>query len=224
MNCDCDKGLSPDMISVDEFYPEVELEARGVPSNVVQLHVSEAAIEFAKETNVLVRYQSIRPQSCVADYYLTPYANEQISRPLSICIDGEERFLGGHNRPLAYWWRGNEWKFVPPFQLHVTPAPKNDCEECIVVKYSAMPVRNACDIDREFFDRYRNAILNGALARILRLERGAKDPYPFTDKPEAERRRHEFQSDKADAKTDVAFDYSSRGTSMFSRAQQDAGF
>lgn len=225
-DCACDTTLPIETVHLSEFVPEVEAEAWGVPSNVAQLHILEAAIEFTREVPCVTRSQVIKPQACVSDYFLTPRKGEQISRVLSICVDETKHNVNVLNDRVAFhcFWGSSEWRFKPPFQLHCDPAPKYDGRDCIAVEFSVMPTRDACEVDRELYDRFRSQIVNGALARVLKMTRGAKDPYPWTDKTEADRRRNEFRADKAEARTKIAVGFGTGSVSVHSREQREAGF
>lgn len=225
-NCDCNVFLPTEFVPLADFYYEVEAEAPTVPQNIAERYILEAAIELARETNCLTRQQAVKPQSMVADYYLEPLGGEQIARMVSVCVDGDEYSINKQNDRMTFhhWWFGSSWRFAPPFQLIAHPAPKVDCDKCIIVTYAAMPDRTACRLDKEFSVRHHDTVVSGALSRILKLSRGQKDPYPWTDKPQADWYLRRFQRQKADVKTDVALGYATGNTSTFTQHQIDAGF
>lgn len=213
---------SRESVSLEEFLPEVEVEARGVSRDLALWYIREACIEFAEETEFMRRREVLTLQKGVSDYFLTPIDGEQVLKLTGVCYHGRavdtKSLLRGHDRGVSV-------SFQPPYQLRLNEEVTKDCDYCAAVDYVALPDRNACDVDRQFSRRYHSAIVTGALAKLLGLTRGKDGPHVFHNPNASEKKTRDFQKEKARAKTDVALQFiSGARMSTFSRAQLKAGF
>lgn len=207
-------------VSIEEFLPEVEVEAKGVSRDLALWNIREACIEFAEETRFMRRREVISLQRGVSDYFLTPLKNEQVLAVSSLCYHGKALSLSSLSRASSV-----SLSFAPPYQLTIHDEIEKDCVHCASVDYVAMPDRDSCEVDRQFSRRYHNAIVKGALSKILSLTRTKDNPHPFYNPAAAERNASIFRSEKSRAKTDVALEFRTGARmSSFSRAQIEAGF
>jgi hypothetical protein len=212
-----------DLVSLEEFLPEVEIEANGVSTDLALWNIRDACIEFAEETSFMQRTEMFATQRGVRDYFPTPLKGEQIVKVTGVCIGGANVFRNGvaMGSPFSDPW-GLE--FSPPYRVTLPQDFSEDCANCLSVSYKAMPTRDACEVDAQFHRRYHSAIVYGALSRLLSMPRSRDQQHAFSNPPAGRMYADKFQREKARAKTDVALEFMGGSRSTFSRAQIRAGF
>jgi hypothetical protein len=166
-------------VALDKFLPHIlkalsyskeayKVDYLETPEEILIDLARDAAMEFAERTGVLIRWMNFSSQACVSDYYLALTGDERINQVQHVDVDGTCIYgSGGGVGQDAYGMFGLEnWRFSPPDMLQVSPAPTEDGRRDIHVKVSAVPANEACSVDSLLFDRYKDAIVYGALKRL----------------------------------------------------------
>lgn len=159
-------------------------ERMAAPENSIVQAITETVFDFTKKSRLLERRAVIKTQREVLDYYIEPLADEQINLIKSICVDGiciefangrccddrcaayYQQFFGCSD--IGYMPMMGTYAFEPPNKIVLTEPPVTD-DLKIIVKYYAMSTQTACNVDKLVFDRYLDAIVSGAQARLLTL-------------------------------------------------------
>lgn len=172
----CDNvGRDVEQISIEEFLPRISLVASGIPTDVALEYIRQACHNFARRTGVLERFNVIKTEKNVVDYYIENADGEQVA-----LVNGFfKTHLSGLNILLKLD-RRNQFDvesiyFQPPDKIQLFNRPVFG-NESIVVHFTSMPTMTACKVDRLLFDRYQDVIVNGALANILLMRK-----YEFAD-------------------------------------------
>lgn len=190
--------LVPEYVGWDKWVDEIGFAAPGVLDDMAAYYARQAAIEFAKKTRVLRRYFDIPLQRCVTDYYPCPMDGERIELINQVCINGEcmtPRRDAGCELHYCGW----RVKFNPPNQIIVDGDMCTDHNGRITVVAHVSPTKNACEVDAMLFDRYEDAITQGALSRLYVLP-GRK--WTSSGLSDVSRKRFTIAMDRA--KNDVA--------------------
>jgi hypothetical protein len=156
------------------FTPEVILATGDCPSEIAENYLRHAAIDFAERSQVLTRKFHVGFQACVPDYLIDPPACERIVSIQRVCFDGDcaDSAVVSHEPCRLPCACGSSavW-FEPPNIVNVTPAPRSDYDGGLWLRFSVAPLRDACEIDRLFYERYHEAIVHGALARLFGIKK-----------------------------------------------------
>jgi hypothetical protein len=162
-------------VSYASFVPEVILATADCPEEVAQNYIREAVIDFAERSQVLTRQVSVDVQAGVSDYLLTLPLPERVISVQS--MNGEpwsERAVYtttmGYRLPVQHCGEGNFVQFLPPNVVRLLPTPQHDRPDALHLSLAVAPMRDSCEVDRSFYERYHEAIISGALARLYRAK------------------------------------------------------
>lgn len=156
------------MIPYSDFIPEIKLALGEIPDDVAESYVRQSAIDFCVRSQVLVRKVEIDMQAGVTTYPVKTLGCEQIVSIQRICAGAQcqsLQLLTHEPCDTGLQAHGGVW-FVPPNELRVTTAPTTDRKGGIVVFVAVAPERDSCECDPILYERYHEAIINGALARL----------------------------------------------------------
>jgi hypothetical protein len=156
------------------FSPEVILATGNCPAEIAENYLRHAAIDLAERSQIITRIMRVDFQACVSDYLITPPACERIVAIQRVCFDCScnDNVVTPHEPCRLPCACGNSavW-FEPPDIINVTPAPASDYDGGLWVKVSVAPLRDACEVDRLFYERYHEAVVHGALARLFAIKK-----------------------------------------------------
>lgn len=185
-----------------DFAHEIKLAIGDVQDDLVANYVRQAIIDLCERSQVLVRAVDIDVQCGIEDYPIEVDEDERVVSIQRICVGTQEctsSVVLRSSEPCntgctihshAIW-------FVPPDTLHIRPIPKQDKESAIRVFVAVAPTRDACTVDRIFYERYHEAVINGALARLYLAK-----TTPWHDRQLAEYHRRLFDNGVASAGMD----------------------
>lgn len=202
-------------VPLEEFLPDVIIHAKGAPADMVAHYIRRSAIEFLRCTKVLRQMICVDLQACVCDYILEPDCDMEIISIHKICECRElipYRACEGANDcdgPSAW--------FVPPQTLTLSPAPQRDIEDGLSVLVSVAPKKDACFVHRELCDRHYDAIVAGALKRLLMIKNTE-----FYDLQLAKEFRKEFDKEATVAAVDRLLGYGMGPVKMHPRSRRYA--
>jgi len=161
-------------VPLSNFTPEVIVATGDIPSDMAESYIRQAVIDFAHRSQVVRRKLWVDLQACVGDYLIEPPKCEQIVSIQRICGgDGCLSFTPIADEPCCAYLPccggGVVW-FVPPYTINIDPTPVNDVCRALFVDASVAPSRDACEVDRIYYDRFHEAIINGALYRLFLIK------------------------------------------------------
>lgn len=173
-----------DFVTLDEFLDDIMPEVPGCSVYTVQDCVRKAAIDFCKETGASV--ETIEGVDLDANEELltlpAPSSYVRVWQLLSAEVaPGTGRTFALHR--------------VRHDQVRLDPVPDTSLPEALTVRCSYIPTRNAARLDAVLADEWREAIVCGALERLLRMSKEA-----WYDPSEARERGMDFAIYKSEAK------------------------
>lgn len=173
-------GPLPEMVSIDEFLPELQFAAVNAPDDFLRFSVLAAAGDVAERTGLVRRTVVVRTQGGVSVY---PWAGGDEERPVGLLgwqlYDHRGNILAGLDPHSRRGYASSSWL--------VRELPSRAVEVCesacpcghLRLFYSVAPVRTACRVDSLFFHDWQPAVYAGAMARIYNTPGSAAAPYPF---------------------------------------------
>jgi hypothetical protein len=147
------------------FAPDIQLRAKGIPDAVAESLAREAAIDFIRRTHTLKRTLLTDAQAGVGDYYIDLPDGLLVRSVSCVTLDG---------RPLRSVpqctgrYMGSGFSFDGQ-RLFVSPAPCEDSPGALEVTVYAVPTQTTCALDRDIYEQYADAIVNGALSRAFAM-------------------------------------------------------
>ena len=170
-------------VTFDQFLPEVQPEAPGVPYPVVINAIRNACFDFCRQSLIWNEFQD--PETYTqgtAEYQLSAPAGAQIVQVLSLVLDdGRTIWPGSTDETVKVrpQWRTQEgiieW-FVhsAPDTFRFVAVPNDSGTFTPQVAYA--PLRTATSVDASLFNLYLEGIKHGALAKLK-----AMTNQPWTD-------------------------------------------
>jgi hypothetical protein len=152
------------------FTDHVVLHAKGVPQDVAEHVVRQAAIEWARVTLSLQRDLYIDMQACVQDYRLEPPDGYTIHAVREVEVCG--CCLTARTGPPcgSCDLRTNEFYFQKTCNLLVGRTVPCDTPEALLARVVVIPGQQSCEIDKWVYDTWAEDIGNGALSRLLLMK------------------------------------------------------
>jgi hypothetical protein len=188
------------------FAHETETRA-GLPEAAALTYIRNAAIELARRSRAWRKDIWIDAQKGVEDYPIGDGCDVLLTT-LFVEIDGVRAYPApgkacncGFGRTFA----------IIDGMLRVYWTPQEDQRDAIHVRAAFTPSASACEIDEDFFaNRYRQVVIDGALAAILLLP-----GQPFTNVAVARAKQQDFERGCGEARRDAALGQT--GGPMFAR-------
>lgn len=171
-------------ISFTELTVDLSFDLPDLAEDAAVHYLRRAAIQMCRSGDLMRRRAKIKTQDCVKNYLLEPVDEVDLVAILSVrnlnsCFSEETRRLTTEPVRLpcgAYSW------FSSPNEIHFSQSGPLDVYQ---VNFSVAPVRDACQVDVDFADRYYELMLVGARALA----------YGLGDKPwSSPARAREFQA------------------------------
>lgn len=179
--------------------------APGAPDPLVRQALRDAAIQFCEDTGVIrVTTDPEMTEVGVNSYDIDLPAETELSRVIAV-------WVGGRKFPTApevtvsdvaafypeHGATGHPYVVVGDGALVIVPAPAKSGQE-IIVRASTRPTRTANKVDDQLFDKWGDAIVNGALFRLC-----STPGQPFTDMVRAQQCGSMFYAMVGRAKIDA---------------------
>lgn len=158
--------------------PRILIETPRCSIPLAEQSVLDAAIDFCDRSFIYqIDHAAIDGVANTGEYAWAPGTNLKVVRPEVVWYD--KKPLTPKTRDelatlYAYWpdQVGTPLYFVQEKleKLILVPKPAANLTGGILAKVSVRPSRNATDIDDAIYDRYMDAIVNGAKARLFWME------------------------------------------------------
>lgn len=158
-------------VKYEQILPYVLPYVNGCPPEIAEHNIRLAAIEFLSYTKLITSTMYLDAQEGVSDYFLEgDYDSECycVSSIKSVCINSRdlERIDRDTCCPTDCGFT-----FCMPCDLYIQPAPCSDAARCIEVQVYLQPTQDGCSIDSWVYEKYAEALANGALSRLYNLTR-----------------------------------------------------
>ena len=151
-------------VPLSELTHDLVFEITDLPGEVAEHYVRRAAIEMARNGNLLRRHKVICVQAGVPNYLVESLDEMDVVAIMSVhalssCGSSVpvRRYTSPQHvsgcRGVASWLVGNEIHFQPV-----------NCGDRFEVNFSVSPTRDACSIDRAFANEFYSTLLTNALA------------------------------------------------------------
>lgn len=157
----------------DVFMPKILLEAKGVSEAIAEEYLYDIVIDVCEQTGILQRTLSTELYPCETEYRFDVPDCERIIRFKKICIGNTELDLSALRNVSCAGGAccGNySLRFVPPDTLIVgTSASHGGCSGQLSAAVITAPKRESCRIPEILYERYKDVIIAGVLARLFMI-------------------------------------------------------
>lgn len=190
-----------DMIELDAFLPELQLAFQALPDEIAGHYTREAAIEFCTRTGIVQQELTIDLQCNVQDVLVESLC-ESLRVDIILTVDGHRRNAADLFR-LSCGCGVSGARFVPPNILMLDRKPTMDRPGGLHLRVGVVPIRDACEVPRDLYERFHPAIIKGAKSMLYFLKN--QDWY---DPQLAQEFKRQFDAAIAAAKIDQMLNYS----------------
>lgn len=187
------------MIAWSAFFDLLAPEVPGCPQVAQTLALRRAAIAFCEQS--MVWRESHNPISVsvgTAEYDFIPPDQAVVHTVQYAQFEGRELEITGQDNIRIQDWRDQtgfpQYLLSGPTALTLVPEP--DVEGTLTLLVTLKPVPGATDIPDLLYNEYREAIVHGALSRLM-----LSPKKPYTDAGLASYHQHQFQIKTAAAGT-----------------------
>ncbi len=185
---------SPDLASVSELAENIVYRLPGCTDLMVRKTIREVFREFCGETKCLAAERVIELESGTALYHVCPMFSGVVTYILSVRIDGRllkpgfDYYFFGDRIELM---DGNVWEA----STRNEPSAENANPPKMVVMAVEIPRMESEKAPRWFVEKYGDAIVNGALARLMSMTGKA-----WTDSAKAAESRMIYENFKSECR------------------------
>lgn len=156
-----------------------------IPESVAESFVRNSAISFAEKTGIITTKIKVDLQCGMSEYPLEVRDCDTIIGVKSASLNEFE------SEDCGFGWTWGDISFrLNDDVLEIYPAPSEDVLDGLSLELVIVPDRDACEIDAQFYDKWFDAIINGALAELHMIP-----SRPFSSTTRAEQRRRMFNED-----------------------------
>jgi hypothetical protein len=162
------KSPTKTFTDIEPFYDHVLMKVANVPIAMLETAVVNSAIKFGERTKAIKRWVHLDLQKDVNEYNITLSGDERINAVHRVWVDGVCLPIGEQecsNGCCDIDFSQSFWFKAPDTIMVKTIAPC-DKKRAIRFEVSVVPTRAACQIDREYFERYLDGVVAGAVAEI----------------------------------------------------------
>lgn len=183
--------LLKNTVPLSKFTPHVLIatyDATGdnpIPESVAESFIRNSAISFAEKTGMITQTITVDLQCGLGKYPLE-------LRDCDTIIGVKSATMGDYDTQDC----GTSWSWGEvSFRLHddvltIHPVPDRDVYEGLEIELVVAPSRDACELDAQLYDKWFDAVVNGALAELHMLPSRS-----FSSTTRADYRRRLFNED-----------------------------
>jgi hypothetical protein len=178
-------------VPIENFLPHVMVNTVGdetsgsLPENAAISFIRNAAFKFAEKTGILTHDVKIDLQCGLGEYPVEIPTCETIIGVKNARLQNFETEDCG-----KFWSWGNVDFAFDDDVLFVEPAPTSDVADGLLAKVIVAPARDACELNSVLYDKWHDAIINGALSEIHMIP-----SRPWSSVSRADYRRRLFEED-----------------------------
>lgn len=203
------------------WYDYVLPRAPGCPEAIAMQAIRDAAIEFCQKTWAMNRVlDTVSATATVADVELDAGDDDAVvEKVLEVWFNGIKITSKGPDeleRLLGHDWTAKTGtpRFYTQYSkltLILAPIPESDLSNAIKIRAAMKPTDTAAVIDTEIYREYREAIRDGALARLYDTEK-----MPYSNAKKAEQKKLDFEAEIASVRRAVQRGFGRRQGSVTS--------
>ncbi len=181
-----------------DLEPEIAPEVSPAPSPVVERAIREAARDFCRQTQIWRSDQPpVTTKAGRSDVYLALTPGSAVTAVLRATADGRElhpepsRQTHSGSHPTHYWLEQGQ-------VLRLTPTPEQG-GEALAVSLALFPASSSTDLPDWIADEAREALVYGALSRLLVQRSDWSDPQRaqlYRQKYQQEVARHRIAAER----------------------------
>ena len=168
-----------DFVTIDDLLDDVLSEAIGCPIYTARDRIRWAAIQFCKQTGVSVETTSEIDLDAGEDIIQLPCPSTNVRAWQVLWLKTTENTVWPLNRrdlaERGLKWDGLEGQWPQGYvktsnkEIRLIPKPDQDKTAVMTIHCSYIPQVEATRIDAVLVDEYREAIVHGALSRLLKM-------------------------------------------------------
>ena len=171
------------MVNLKDFFPRLIPHVLGCPEPLAQQALLDAAIAFCDQSLVVTTtLDPITVPVGIANVELDTPTSTTVSQVLNCWFDHQLLHAAPYAQATGLYlpdgapreYFGERVDEV--FNLHLLPAPDKVVRNGLVVRVALRPTRTATQVHDILFDRFADAIVYGAAARLMAIS-----DQPFTD-------------------------------------------
>lgn len=176
------------MVNLSQFFPRLMPYVVGCPEPLAQQALLDAAIEFCTKSNaVSVMLDPVTTISGIATYEIDTPSQTGVSAVLKLWHDGNlilplpfeqatSLFNNPNGSPRFFFGQYVDEAFC----VTLLPTPDKTVANGLRMRAALTPTRSATQVHDILYDRYADAIVQGAISTLC-----AVPDQPFTDLPQA---------------------------------------
>lgn len=178
-------------VNIDKFLPHVQSNTIGseeegmLPPAAALSFIRNSIISFAEKSGIITTKIKVDLQCGLGEYLIEEVNDETIIGVKSVKLGSFEQEDCG----LCWNWGGISFEFDDNI-LRICPVPDKDVEDGLELEVVVVPSRDACEVDEQFYRKWFDAIINGALSEIHLMPN-----YPWSSVSRADYRRRLFEDD-----------------------------
>jgi hypothetical protein len=165
-----------EMVQWADFAPEVIVALKDVPQDMAENYIRQSAIDLAERSQVLIREVDILMQGCVTEYPIDLPTCERVVSIQQVCANQTNACACKPSVRVSTSARcavntgigmTTVWFSQAPDRMHVENAIDGTT---IRLRVAVAPRRDSCEVAKLFYEVYHEAVVDGALARLLKIK------------------------------------------------------
>lgn len=176
------------MIPLSAFFPRLLPSVLGCPEPLAQQALLDSAIEFCgRSLAVTTTLDAVTLREGLASFEVETPTNTTIAQILNLWYDGRELESAAYADATAMSTSNGDPRFFygedidEVFNITLMPAPDRTVRSGVIVRAALKPTRTATTVHNVLFERYVQAITDGAQAILLAIP-----DQPFSDETKAQ--------------------------------------
>jgi len=176
-------------INLNMFLPHVQAYTIGseeegmLPEAAALSFIRNSVIAFAEKSGIITTKVKVDLQCGLKEYLI-----EEVSGETIIGIKSAKyRGFCEEDCGLNWNWGNVDFQFEDDI-LTICPAPSEDSEDALELELVVIPRRDACEVDHQFYTKWFDAIIAGALKEIHLMPN-----FPWSSVSRADYRSREFE-------------------------------
>ncbi len=193
------------MVPISAFFPRLLPSVLGCPEPLAQQALLDSAIEFcSRSLAVTTTLDAVTLREGIASFEVETPTNTTIAQVLNLWFDGrqidpspfsEATDVSATTGEPRYFY-GEDIDEV--FNITLLPAPDRTVRSGVIVRAALRPTRSATTVHNVLFERYAQAVVDGAQAILLAIP-----DQPFSDETKAQVMAVRARAGANNARTDA---------------------
>lgn len=193
------------MIPLSAFFPRLLPSVIGCPEPLAQQALLDSAIEFCdRSLAVTTTLDAVTLREGLASFETETPTDTTIAQVLNLWFDGRQIHPAPYMEATDVATSTGEPRYFygedidETFNITLLPAPNRTVRSGVIVRAALKPTRSATTVHNVLFERYAQAIVDGAQAILLAIP-----DQPFSDEAKAQVMAVKARSGANHARTDA---------------------